>query len=258
MELITNYAHLVKAAAIADSPLHKKRFKRRQNFEKKLGYNLGVLRISLQDTNEEYHPVVLHPRGHSRRSSWVCPTAPPLRVFFLDRKIKQSLDAALEQKNVHPGEPNYLQMYYNEFLKINILPTEKTMAPDEGIFSKLGSELKLVTHCDAQTGEDDDPDLEPIEKRRIQAVFREFALYEMLQPLRWPVERVRLLNISYFNESGKPMFHQQNQSEKIKKMVGFFREPQKSVAKRCGLDHKAFIKRGREVNAAFYQIKRTS
>ncbi|MBL7672574.1 MAG: hypothetical protein JNM39_19005 [Bdellovibrionaceae bacterium] len=245
--LMTNYEGL--KASTQDHRKRRGKFDKRHTFKESQLYYPGVLRVSPQNSPEEFHAVVTHIRGYSR-SAHKCSDAPPLKIFFLNQTVNDSIIAALQSQNINPSHEDYLELYHNELVKIVDLPSEKAKSPTNGIFSGIGSELKLVTHCYAQSGLEDKGHMEIFEKKFQEAVLREFALYEMLAPLQWPVERVRLLNVSYFNQWGVPIYHKKNQVNSIRKMVGFFREPQNSISRRCGLDHKSFLKWGREANAS--------
>jgi len=63
----------------------------------------------------------------------------------------------------------------------------------------------------------------------------EYYVYEILALFKLPVETTRLTKITYLDANGDFVYSNNDKHEKW----GFFREPPKSVAKRCNLLHKA-------------------
>lgn len=177
-------------------------------------------------------PAMIAQRGKSRRS--YC-AAPPLRLIFVDAKIRESAEKTLVMMGIQPDAADYLKRYYDLYSTIQVADTGE--GSGTGIFSKLGDDVKLVTHCGDAPGWGALGG--PTEEAQNQRVLAEYYLYEMLGLLEMTVETVRLSHLIYLDQDGKPVYSPNDgQGNPVDYKLGFFREPPRSIAKRCGLETK--------------------
>jgi hypothetical protein len=93
------------------------------------------------------------------------------------------------------------------------------------VFSKLGDDIKVVTHCGKSSWKRVGGDTKEQQERRI---LLEYYLYQILGQMHSTTLKTRLAEITYRDPTGKEMLTRK----------AFFREPIGKMAKRCGLSHK--------------------
>lgn len=197
----------------------------------------GVVAVLVQKHKSqkmEFVPVLLETRGASRRES--C-SAKPFRMKFVSQDVSTQIEKDLETAGVKDDSPDYIVEFYKRFLAANLPAAPKNPQEKEalakGAFSKLGNDIKVVTHCGTanwnmlggKTPAEQDTHL-----------LSEYYLYEILGKLNTTVEAVRLAHFLYLDPAGKPIYHDPDASgNPVTYKLGFFREPPSSLAKRCGL-----------------------
>lgn len=174
----------------------------------------------------DYIPVKLTIRGKSR--GYQCQVK-PLRIIFLNQKIEKSIEERLVAIGQAPGNLQYLKAYYQALLAENVPREEENIPQDNNIFDKLGDDVKFVTHCGKDEGgfvggfTPEEQDLR---------LLSEYYIYKIVDELKAPVETARLAMVSYLDPNGNALYPGVDGATA---RPGFFREPPKSVAKRCGL-----------------------
>jgi hypothetical protein len=191
----------------------------------------AVLKYKEKNGKTAYMPVVITGRGNSRGS--YC-AFKPFRMAFSSKELRDSLAKKLDERRRNPESKEYLKYYYDEYVAAKYdLKTEGKPDKDT-LFSGLGDDVKVVTHCGVAQGGDDWPGgLKVVDQD--QRLLAEYYVYEVLSKLKLTIEAARLAKISYYNQLGKPVFD--NKGSALPKFA-FFREPPSSLAKRCGLSTK--------------------
>jgi len=174
----------------------------------------------------DYMPVMVRNRGKSRGDA--CPVK-PVRFIFLDQKIEREVEAALASAGINVDAKEYMLEYFKRFYSRQIADTEMSVAQNDNVFDKLGDDVKFVTHCGYDTRQFVGA---PTPAEQDTRLLSEYYLYKIIDELSAPVETARLAHITYLTPDGIAIFPG---VDNTKVRLGFFREPPKSVAKRCGL-----------------------
>jgi len=184
------------------------------------GGDSGILLYQDDAGKAQYIPVFIKDRGNSRRDycEWV-----PLRILFESQDVRDELNGLLGRM---PDNEKKMQKLY-ELLKAKRKDDRfiDGVSQKNNIFSKLGDDIKVVTHCGKSEWKRVGGDTKELQERRI---LLEYYIYQILDQLRTTSLKTRLAEITYRNPSGK----------KILTRKAFFREPVGKMAKRCGLSHK--------------------
>lgn len=178
-------------------------------------------------------PVALQNRGNSRSS--YC-EAKPFRILFVSDSIKHKIEEQLLAENLLPTSDKYLTRYYEIFNQMGEqLQDSDYASSSHRLFKGLGDDIKFVTHC----GKASENATIQVGGETVEAqnnyMFSEYYQYEMLALLNWSIEHVRLVQITYLNPQGQFIYNVEENGKSVHYRWGFFREPPKSVAQRCGL-----------------------
>jgi hypothetical protein len=163
----------------------------------------------------EYIPVLLSTRGKSRAK--YC-AFPPLRIRFLSSRTQGQIRRQV-------GAAESLQTYFDVFAHFPLSTEDLLDGDGPGVFKKLGDDVKLVTHCGVPHGWKSLG--APSEELQTDKLRGEYYMYRLLAEMKIPVEATRLAEITYRDQNGQPVF--------ATAKPAFFREPTKSLAKRCGV-----------------------
>jgi hypothetical protein len=126
-----------------------------------------------------------------------------------------------------------LKQYYDLLKAEGVDNAKSAKSPSHTIFSKLGDDVKIVTHCGNAYWEHVGGKDTAAQNTKIMS---EYYLYKMLAEFRLPIESARLAHITYFNADGTSAYSDINKSGGTDHFkLAFFREPPTSVARRCGL-----------------------
>lgn len=188
----------------------------------------AVIKVATESSPSEIYPILLSQRGNSRRQ--FCQVR-PFRIQFLSSEIKKKIEALLSEKGIKPDSSNYLKDYYSELNQTNYATEAQSLK--EGLFKHLGDDVKFVTHCGNSNWEFIGGKSDEEQNTKI---FSEYTIYKVLEPLKLPIEATRFAAIKYYDKEGKAVFAAADGSALAK--PGFFREPPKSTAERCGLFNK--------------------
>lgn len=189
----------------------------------------GVAVVENKKGEKKYLPVFFSKRGNSRGSH--C-EAPPFRMSFMSDTIAKEIEQKLLAAEIAVGSEGYLKSYYDQLQTMVVDLNTQVEGPKTGLFAGVGDDIKVVTHCGLSTWANIGGPDETSQNVRLMS---EFYIYQMLAEMRMPVEMTRLANITYYNADGTPAY---KDGENAKFKLAFFREPPKSVAKRCGLESK--------------------
>lgn len=200
------------------------------NSQEAIEPEIGVVSIVNSLNQPEFTPVLLSSRGNSRK--YYC-SAPPLRMAFLGEDLKAKVESTLQTKKIKPTDKNYLKTYLelvkSEYQSSKSEPTKQTA----GMFSKLGDDIKIVTHCGTSEWEfvgGVDAAAQDVK------LLSEFYVYQMLGTLKLPIETTRLAKIEYQNPDGSPVYSEKDaQGILVHEKIAMFREPPRSIEKRCQL-----------------------
>jgi len=186
------------------------------------GGDSGIISYADKNGVKRYIPVFIKDRGNSRRDfcEWV-----PLRITFENSNIKDSLDKLL--KNIPSDNERLVKMYQQlkSIRKNN--PLTKGVSQKNNIFSKLGDDVKLVTHCGKSTWKRVGGDTREEQEQRL---LQEYYIYKILDQMNTTILKIRLAEITYRDPDGNIILTRK----------AFFREPKSRLAKRCGLSNKPY------------------
>ncbi len=167
-------------------------------------------------------PVFIKDRGHSRRDfcEWV-----PLRIIFEDPIIKKKLDQTL--KGMSPDKESLVKLY-NELKTLRKGKSfNKGYSQGENLFSNLGDDIKLVTHCGKSSWKRVGGETQQEQEKRL---LQEYYIYQVLDQLHSVTLKTRLAEITYRDPEGNILLTRK----------AFFREPKSRLAKRCGLSKRPY------------------
>jgi hypothetical protein len=182
------------------------------------GKQKAILKYKEKDGKTVYLPVVLSGRGNSRGNN--C-SFKPFRMAFTTKELRLSLEKNLEERRRDPESNEYLKYYYDEFVAANYDLKSEGKPDKDSLFSGLGDDVKVVTHCGVARNGGDWPGGLKVEDQD-QRLLAEYYVYEVLSKLK----------VTYYDQLGKPVFDD-NGAPMAK--FAFFREPPSSLAKRCEL-----------------------
>jgi len=176
------------------------------------------------DKSGEAHniPVFIKDRGNSRRDTceWV-----PLRILFESQKVQDELNGLLGE--MPDNEKKMVKLYELLKLKRKAEPFIDGVSQKNNVFSKLGDDIKLVSHCGKSEWKRVGGETKEQQERRI---LLEYYIYRILNELHTTTLKTRLAEITYRDPTGKEMLTRK----------AFFREPVGKMAKRCGLSRKKY------------------
>ncbi len=167
-------------------------------------------------------PVFIKDRGNSRRDTceWV-----PLRILFESRDVQEELNSLIGK--MPDNKKKMVKLYELLKLKRKAEPFIDGVSQKNNVFSKLGDDIKLVSHCGKSEWKRVGGDTKEQQERRI---LLEYYIYRILNELRTITLKTRLAEITYRDPTGKEMLTRK----------AFFREPIGKMAKRCGLSRKKY------------------
>ncbi len=208
-------------------------------YSEETGGDWGVL--SYRDTEGKRHflPVFIRDRGNSRRDfcEWV-----PLRILFTGPALREEMEKH-GGRDLLPLRERLKRMY--RFLKARMgekRPT-KGVAQKNGLFRKLGDDIKLVTHCGKSRWRHVGGETREEQERRL---LQEYYLYQTLDRLGSVTLKTRLAEITYRDPDGNPLL--------VRK--AFFREPRSRLARRCGLSKRPPPDRDTELDdTSWFQLE---
>jgi len=176
----------------------------------------GVVTFEDENFALNFSPIRFETRGNSRFLS--CEYK-PIRLSFLDAAIEKNIETEIGP--YVRDKPAYLQSYMTELKTLyanDLIPESQP----EGLFSRIGDDVKLVTHCGKSKWPVVGGDTPEIYNDRL---FGELLTYQIVGALNTVTLRTRLAEITYLNADGSV----------IDTFWGFFRENPSSLAERCGL-----------------------
>jgi len=184
------------------------------------GGDSGILLYRDDAGKAQYIPIFIKDRGNSRRDycEWV-----PLRILFESQDVQNELSGLLGA--MPDNEKKMWKLYELLKAKRKVDRFVDGVSQKNNIFSKLGDDIKVVTHCGKSEWARVGGDTKELQERRI---LLEYYIYQILDQLRTTSLKTRLAEITYRDPSGKEMLTRK----------AFFREPVGKMAKRCGLSHK--------------------
>ncbi len=186
------------------------------------GGDSAIILYEDQKGEKQILPAFIIDRGHSRRDfcEWV-----PLRIVFETPETESVLKQSLQGRS--PSEKNLVPLYNKLKMIRKSTPLDKGHPRKENLFSRLGDDIKLVTHCGKSSWKRVGGETREEQEERL---LQEYYIYQVLDQMHSVTLKTRLAEITYRDPEGNILLTRK----------AFFREPRSRLAKRCGMSKRPY------------------